>query len=132
MKNVKVVIERSSDMYSAYAENVEGIYGGGDTPAEAKQSILDAIRLLKKDNKPENIPSILKGKYEITYQFDLESLINFYKGVFTNRALERITGVNQTLIHQYSVGLKKPRATQKKKIEQALHSLGEELLAVQL
>jgi predicted RNase H-like HicB family nuclease len=132
MKNIKVVIERSSDMYSAYAANVEGIYGGGDTPAEAKQSILDAIRLLKENNTPENTPAILKGEYEILYQFDVESLINYYKGIFTNRAFERLTGVNQTLIHQYSTGLKKPRAAQKKKIEEALHLLGQELLAVEL
>jgi len=40
MKTLKIIIERSKDMYSAYAENIEGIYGGGNTVAEAKQSSL--------------------------------------------------------------------------------------------
>lgn len=117
-------------MFSAYAENIEGIYGGGDTVAEAKKSILDAIELYKKYNS--NVPSLIKGKYEIVYKFDTQSLLNYYKGVFTNAALERITGINQKQFHHYATGLKKPRVTQAKKIETALHSLGSELMAVEL
>ncbi|MDE3142576.1 MAG: type II toxin-antitoxin system HicB family antitoxin [Bacteroidota bacterium] len=130
MKTVKIIIERSKDMFSAYAENIEGIYGGGDTVAEAKKSILDAIELYKKYNS--NIPSLIKGKYEIVYKFDVQSLLNYYKGVFTNAALERITGINQKQFQHYATGLKKPRVTQAKKIESALHSLGSELMAVEL
>lgn len=130
MQIVKVIIERSKDLFSAYAENMEGIYGGGNTVAEAKQSILDSIALYKKYNT--NIPAILKGKYEIVYKFDTQSLLSYYKGVFTNAALERITGINQKQFQHYATGLKKPRATQAKKIETALHSLGSELMAVEL
>lgn len=132
MKQVKIVIEKSKNHYSAYAENVEGIYGAGDTPAEAKQSIQDAIRLLKKYNKTQNIPAILKGNYELIYRFDAESLLNYYKKIFTHSGLERITGINQRQLQHYSSGLKKPRPAQKKKIETALHQLGTELLAIAL
>lgn len=65
MKQIKVIIERSSDMFSSYADNVEGIYGGGETVQEAKDSIVDAINLYKKYNIEENIPDILKGDYEL-------------------------------------------------------------------
>lgn len=130
METIKIIIERSKDMYSAYAENVDGIYGGGDTVAEAKQSIIDAIQLYKKYNK--RIPAILKGKYELVYKFDTESLLNYYKGIFTNAALERITGINQKQLQHYASGIKKPRPTQTKKIQTALHNLGNELLAVEL
>ena len=65
MKQLKIIIERSKDQFSAYAENVNGIYGGGDTVEETKQSIQNAIRLLKKYNKTDQIPAILNGKYEI-------------------------------------------------------------------
>lgn len=132
MKQLKIIIERSKDQYSAYAENAKGLYGGGDTVVEAKQSILEAISLLKKYNKSEHIPAILKGEYEIVYKFDVESLLSYYKGVFSNAAFERITGINQKQIQHYSKGLKKPRAGQAKKIESALHKLGAELLAVEL
>jgi len=130
MKEVKIIIERSKDMFSAYAENVEGIYGGGKTVIEAKQSINNAIRLYKKYNK--TVPAILKGEYKLVYKFDTESLLNYYKGIFTNAALERITGINQKQLQHYASGIKKPRVTQTKKIQTALHNLGNELLAVEL
>lgn len=132
MKQVKIIIERGKDQYAAYAENIEGIYGAGDTPNEAKKSVVEAISLFKKYNTSKNIPAILKGEYELVYRFDTQSLLNYYKGVFTNAALERITGINQKQFQHYASGLKKPRTIQTKKIESALHKLGNELLSVEL
>ncbi len=130
MKTVKIIIERSKDMYSAYAENIEGIYGGGDTVAEAKQSIIDAIKLFKKYNT--SVPAILKSRYDFVYKFDTQSFLNYYKGIFTNASLERITGINQRQLQHYATGLKKPRTAQTKKIQTSLHKLGSELMAVEL
>jgi predicted RNase H-like HicB family nuclease len=130
MKTVKIIIERSKDMYSAYAENIEGIYGGGDTVAEAKQSIIDAIVLCKKYNT--SVPAIFKSRYDIVYKFDTQSFLNYYKGIFTNASLERITGINQRQLQHYATGLKKPRPAQTKKIQTSLHKLGSELMAVEL
>ena len=131
IKNIKIVIERSNDLYSAYAENISGIYGAGTTVSEAKDSILKSIRLIQKYNK-EKTPPILHGEYKLVYRFDVESFLNYYKGIFTNAALERITGINQKQLQHYASGLKKPRETQIKKIESALHKLGGELMAVEL
>src|SRR6186997_2358687 len=89
-KKIKIIIERSKDSYSSYAENVPGIYGQGDTVEKAKQSALKGINLLIKYNKDENVPALLKGEYEIIYKFDTESFLNFYKRIFTNAALERM------------------------------------------
>ena len=132
MKTLKIVIERGADMFGAYAENAKGIYAGGHTVEEAKQSILDAIKIIKEEFTTENIPAILKGDYEIKYHFDVESLLNYYKGIFTNSALEKITGINQRQLQHYSSGLKKPRPLQLKKIEDGLHRLAAELQAVEL
>jgi predicted RNase H-like HicB family nuclease len=131
-KQIKIIIERSSDSYTSYAENVAGIYGHGDTVEEAKQSALAGINLLKKYNDGNNLPSILKGGYEIVFKFDAESFLNFYKKIFTNAALERMTGINQKQFQHYASGLKKPRLAQKKKIESAMHNLGKELISVEL
>jgi predicted RNase H-like HicB family nuclease len=132
MKYVKIIIERTEDMYTAYAENVPGIYGGGNSVEEAKHSINSAIRLLKKHNAKKNIPAILKSDFALLYKYDAESFLKHYKGIFTNAALERITGINQKQFHHYASGLKKPRRAQAKKIESALHKLGSELLAIEL
>jgi predicted RNase H-like HicB family nuclease len=62
MKQLTIVIEKTKDMYSAYAENMEGIYGGGNTIQEAKESINTSIKLYHQHNnlKPQ--------EYEITYK----------------------------------------------------------------
>lgn len=131
MKTVKIIIEKTKDHYSAFAENVEGIYGAGETVAEAKESIFKAIKLLKKHNK-SNYPKILNGDYQVRFKFDTQSLLNYYKGIFTNASLERMTGIKQKQIQHYASGLKKPRVDQKIKIQNSLHQLASELLAVEL
>lgn len=130
MNEIKIIIERSKDLFTAYANNVEGIYGSGETVAETKESVLKSIELYKQYN--DKLPLILTKEYKIKYKFDVQSLLNYYKGIFTNAALERITGINQKQFQHYASGLKRPRATQAKKIEEALHKLGGELQAVEL
>lgn len=132
MEQIRIIIERSPDLYSAYAENVEGIYGGGDTVAEAKQSINEAIKIILETYDKKYIPPVLLGEYELVYKFDLQSLLDYYKGIFTNAALERITGINQKQLQHYSTGHRKPKSAQRLKIETALHNLGRELTAVEL
>jgi len=131
-KQIKIIIERSDDSFTSYAENVPGIYGHGNTVEEAKKSALTGIDLLKKYNEGANLPAILKEDYEVIFKFDAESFLNFYKKIFTNAALERMTGINQKQFQHYASGLKKPRQAQIKKIESAMHILGKELLAVEL
>ena len=66
MKTIKIIIEKTKDHYSAYAENVEGVYGAGETVAEAKESILQAIKLLKEHNEA-NLPKELKEEFELEF-----------------------------------------------------------------
>jgi predicted RNase H-like HicB family nuclease len=62
MKKLTIIIEKTKDMYSAFAENMEGIYGGGNTIEEAKASINTSINLYEKHNNLK--PQV----YEITYK----------------------------------------------------------------
>jgi len=133
MSKITIVIERAGDgTYSAYAENGISAWGMGDTPEAAKAEALEGLRLFVENNSPENIPAVLKGEYEIEYKFDTASLLAYYKGIFTNAGLERITGINQRQIQHYFSGVKKPRPQQREKIEAGLHKLAKELLAIEL
>lgn len=132
MKKIKIVIERGTNDFAAYAENVAGIYGAGDTVEEAKKSVVQAIQLLKRYNSKNNIPKVLMGDYELVYKFDAESFFNYYKGLLTNTGLEKLTGISHKQLNHYATGLRKPRPAQLKKIESALHKLGNELIAVEL
>lgn len=132
MNQLKIIIEKSDNYFSAYAENAAGIYGMGKTAKEAKTEALKGIKLLVENNDKKHIPDVLKGKYKIVYKFDTQSFLNYYKGIFTNAGIERITGINQKQVQHYSSGSKKPRQKQREKIEQSLHKLGEELLNLEL
>jgi hypothetical protein len=126
MKKVKIIVERSEDAYWAYAENMEGINGVGDTVEEAKASVLSCIKI---QQELGNIPN---RKLDIVYKFDTQSFLQYYKGIFTNAAFEKLTGINQKQIQHYASGHRKPRSAQAKKIETALHKLGQELITVEL
>ena len=93
---------------------------------------MEGLRLLKESRPIEQWPELIKGVYEIEYRYDVQSILSYYASVFTKPALERLTGINQKQLHHYATGLKKPREPQRRKIEDALHKLGSELLSVHL
>jgi predicted RNase H-like HicB family nuclease len=132
METIRIIIERNSDHFGAYAENCDGIYGGGDTAEEAKANALEGLKLFLEICPPDKLPHILKGDYDIVFKYDIRSLLNYYNKYFSNVALESLTGINQKQLFHYASGLKKPKETQRKKIEEAFHRLGKELLAVEL
>jgi hypothetical protein len=74
----------------------------------------------------------MDGNFELVYKFDAESLLDYYSGIFTNAAFERITGIDQRQKTRYATSHKKSRTAQTKKIKTALHKLGGELMAIEL
>lgn len=135
MEKLIIQIEASKDFFDGFAVNVDGISGGGNTIEECKANILEGLKLMIKNSDKSYCKApqwLINGDYEIEYRYDTQSILNHYSHVFTKPALERLTGINQKQLHHYATGLKKPRLEQRKKIENALHNLGSELLAVQL
>ena len=132
MEKLIIEIGKSEDHYGAYAVNCPGVYGAGNTVEEAKENVLDGLRLFVESRKKEELPEILKSEYDVFYKYDTQSFLKYFEDIFSKPALEKLTGINQKQIHHYASGLKKPRLVQRKKIEHALHSLGKELLSVEL
>lgn len=132
MEKLIINIGASKDHFGAYAENVSGIYAAGNTVTEAKKDVLEAIRLIKENLPESQWPDIIKGEYSIEWKYDTQSLLQHYSGIFTNAALERMTGINQKQLWNYANGISKPRENVRRKIEKALHSLGEELITLSL
>ena len=135
MENLIIQIEASRDFFDGFAVNVDGISGGGNTIEACKANILEGLKLTIKNSDISYCKApkwLINGDYEIEYRYDTQSILNHYSTVFTKPALEKLTGINQKQLHHYATGLKKPRLEQRKKIENALHNLGNELLTVQL
>jgi hypothetical protein len=88
MKQIKIIIEASKDAFGAYAESDKyPVTGMGNTAQEAKASVLQSIELNKQLG---NIPNTA---YEVVFKFDVQSILTYYKGIFTNAALEKITPI---------------------------------------
>jgi predicted RNase H-like HicB family nuclease len=80
----------------------------------------------------DDIPEEFQGEYELEFRLNVKALMQKYKGILTHTGMERLTGIDRRQLQQYSSGLHKPFPTQRKKIERALHTLGKELLEVEL
>lgn len=134
MKKVESIIERSIDgMCTIYCEN-EMFSGVGKSPEEAKADMLFQMNFFKETaiEKGFTYPVFLDEEFEIFYKFDTESLLQYYAGVITPAALERLSGIHQKQLWNYLHGRSKPRKQQVEKIEKALHSLGAELMSISL
>lgn len=134
MKNLKIIIERAENNYSAYIDGIDGIIATGKTVDEIKKNMITAIDAFVEECNELGceIPEELQGDFELTFKMDVQSLLDFYSNIFTKAGLERITGINQKQLWHYASGNRHPRPEQALKLETALHKLGEELLSISL
>ncbi|MDR1764023.1 MAG: type II toxin-antitoxin system HicB family antitoxin [Dysgonamonadaceae bacterium] len=132
MEKVIVTVEMTDNNYAAYLEKLPGCVSTGKTFEELKQNIVEAIGFHLEGMKEDGEKPAFSSEYELIYRFDPESLLKHYDGIFTKAALERLTGINQRQLQRYSSGASRPRSSQSRKINRALHHLGNELLAVEL
>ena len=132
-KDIVVILKKSDTNYSAYIPELDGCIATGDSIKEAVGNIEEAVIFHLAGMKAEglNIPESFKNDYKFTYKIDFESLFDWFSGVLTKSGIAKLTGMNQSLLSQYANGIKRPSTKQSKKIEQAIHSFGEELLSIQ-
>ena len=135
MKQIIVEVGKTENNYSAHVVVGDGIcVAVGNTFEELKQQMEEALKshLEVLNDIGDYIPNEFTEKYELVYKFDAESILFYYNGIFTNAALERLTGINQRQLQRYATGVTKPQSSQIKKIEAAFRSLGNELTAINL
>lgn len=134
MKAITAVIECAGGNYSAYIEGIDGVVATGTTLDEIKRHLTDAVAVYVESCKElgYELPEPLSGEYEIAFRMDVKSFLGLYAGIFTKSGLERLTGINQKQLWHYAQGMSTPRRAQVRRIEQALHRLGQELLSLEL
>lgn len=127
-----ICISASADSFGAYAGNCKGIYAAGDTVREVKEDVEEAIRIYREITPESEWERPIAEGWPIEWRYDAQSLLKYYQGIFSNAALERLTGINQKQLWNYANGVSKPRQKAKEKIENALHALGKELVEFSL
>ncbi len=95
---------------------------------EVEDSIKFYVECAKEDG--DEYPAVFDGEYEIVYKFNVQSLLEFYRGIFSFSSLETITGINQKQLAHYASGISKPRPKHAQKIAQGLHRLAHEMMVV--
>jgi predicted RNase H-like HicB family nuclease len=125
MEKLIVTITKGSEDYSAWVENCPGLYGVGNSVEQAKENLREGLALYVKHNKI--LPDVLKGEYEWEYHFDVTSFLEYYSRIFSEPALERLTGINRKQLSHYISGYRKPSGRIVKKLDDALHHFAEEL-----
>lgn len=134
MKNTVILEKTSSGGYSAYLPELPGCISTGDTISEIKNRIREAVSFHIEGMRMENlpVPEEFDCEFDLAFKMDLASLFEWFSGILTKSGVSKITGMNQSLISQYVSGNKTPSSKQTKKIERALHNLGQELLEIEL
>ena len=132
MEKITIIIERSKDLFDAYSENCDGIYGAGDTIEACKADIETSIREIKEKLPMDRWPEQLKGEYELEWKLDVQSFLDYYSAFISLAGMERITGVNQKQLSNYVHHRAKPRRQQVDRIRDGLHKFAHELLSLTL
>jgi len=132
MEKVIVDIYYTGNNFCAHAPILPGCVSTAATLADMKKNINDAIEFHIETSMENSdpIPDVFKGEYELEFIISTEALLNAYSDIFTKAALSRITGINERQLWHYASGMRKPRPAQRKRIEDGLHRLGNELLSI--
>ena len=133
MATVIMDTARTENGYSCACELLPGwvVACSGDFE-QFKKEVEDSIKFYvdcaKEDG--DEYPAVFDGEYEIVYKFNVQSLLEYYRGIFSFSSLETITGINQKQLAHYASGISKPRPKQAEKISRGLHRLAHELMTV--
>ena len=129
-----VILEKTGDGYCAYLPDLPGCISTGMTIADIKNNIKDAIDFHIEGMRIEKmpIPENFDREFDLSFKMDVASLFEWFSGILTKSGVSKLTGMNQSLISQYVSGSKSPSGKQTKRIERALHNLGQELLEIEL
>lgn len=131
----KVIIDtaRTMQSYSAACNLLPGwvvAYSGDfDGFRQYVQESIDFEIECAKD-KGKTYPKVFDEEYELVFKFDVQSLLEYYRGIFSFASLQLITGINQKQLAHYASGISKPRPVQAEKIANGLHRLAKELQMV--
>ncbi len=124
---IKVIIEKTNDGFSAFAEKVSLPVGTmGETIDEIRKNIVEALNLHYKHHHK----SVIKES-DLNFQFDLASFFAYYK-VINAKALGERIGMHQSLLAQYISGKKKPSSRQVERIMDGIEEVARELLRLRI
>ena len=128
MKNIRFIVEKTSDGFTAYREEPGNnlISTMGDDLKELKSNLIQAHNLYQSENPKNQI-----NESQIALQCDLPSFFEFYDEINASALGKRI-GMHKSLISEYVNGKRKPSDKQVRKILTGIKELGRELTELEI
>ena len=131
-KKVKAIIGRSKTGFTIMMEGFDLAMSYGDTLEEAKRDFekfpQEYIEVSKETGRAIP-PELNNGNLEFEYVYDLSGFFAYYNFISPTKIARRI-GINTSLMRQYASGGTYLGLTKKKQIENEIHNIGKELMAV--
>lgn len=98
-----------------------------------KLAFEDAVKMQIADmlSDGEDVPQWLcDGRYSIVYDLEVSAILRDAEQYTTMAAISKVSGINSKQLSHYANSVKRPRAEQRKRIIDALHSIGEKFMAI--
>ena len=121
---IAVLVEKTDTGFSAYCKDLNVFTEAGEVN-ELYANLIEALELYFEDDE------VTFSKEDLDLSIDFRTFFQDYKILNARFLAERI-GMNQSLLAQYTSGIKKPSEKQLKRILNGIHSVGKELSDISL
>ena len=130
-KKIKIILEKTSTGYSAYAKEHSAIYTSGENIQEIKENIQEVIdyQVEYLEEQGKNKEAATLGNAVVEYYLDIRQFFEEYKFINKSAFAEAI-GEKPNYIRKISKGIVRLSDEKSMKIEKGLHKLGKELMSV--
>lgn len=124
---VTAIMEKARDgYYSCFVEEDLpgfGLAGYGDTAEAAKEDMMKAYEEIKEIQAEEGMET---PELKFTYKYDMQSFFNYFSFLNVTKIAE-LTGINASLMRQYTSGVATAGQKQYDKIRLAVERISKEL-----
>jgi len=116
---------------SAHLPEVDGFVIATESMEKLRKELIAGLQFHLEGLYPEERKAWMNEPYEFEYVFqDIPSFVEGYSGIINQSSLARISGINESQMRQYALGLKKPGKKITARIEEGLKRYGEELKSI--
>lgn len=130
MSDVVIRAARTADGYCCVCDLLPGWVVAYDGDLEGfKGYVQESVDFWLEGRRKDGdvYPEVFDGEYRLVYDFDVATLLDYYRGIFSFSALQSITGINQKQLSHYASGISKPRPQQVEKIKSGLRRLAKDI-----
>ena len=126
-----MMVYKAGKGISAHLPEVDGFVIATESMEKLRKELIAGLKFHLEGLYPEERKAWMNEPYEFEYVFqDIPSFVEGYSGIINQSSLARISGINESQMRQYALGLKKPGKKITARIEEGLKRYGEELKSI--